>query len=274
SDTSPPTAPSNLAATAASGSLINLAWTASTDTVAVAGYLVERCQGAGCSNFAQVGMTTTASYADNGLLGATSYSYRVRANDAANNLSAYSNTASATTQSAPSTPTFVQANYACPQSPQSSVGVPFNGAQTTGNLNVVVVGWNDTTNHVNTVTDTAGNAYALAVGPTAVTGAISQSIYYAKNVVGAASNTVNVAFSGAAAFADIRIVEYSGLDLASPLDVTAAGQGVNTSSTTASVTTTNTIDLLVGANIVQTLTTGAGAGYTTRVITNPDGDIV
>src|SRR5438093_675166 len=44
-DTTPPTAPSNLTATAASSSQINLAWTASSDDVGVAGYLVERCQG-------------------------------------------------------------------------------------------------------------------------------------------------------------------------------------------------------------------------------------
>src|SRR3989475_12821830 len=44
-DTPPPTAPSNLTATAASSSQINLAWTASSDDVGVAGYLVERCQG-------------------------------------------------------------------------------------------------------------------------------------------------------------------------------------------------------------------------------------
>ena len=34
---------------------INLGWTASTDNVGVTGYRVERCQGAGCTNFAQVG---------------------------------------------------------------------------------------------------------------------------------------------------------------------------------------------------------------------------
>src|ERR1700719_2620511 len=53
-DTTPPTAPTNLAATAASSSQINLSWTASTDNVGVTGYKVERCQGAGCSNFAQI----------------------------------------------------------------------------------------------------------------------------------------------------------------------------------------------------------------------------
>ncbi len=63
-------------------------------------YLVERCQGAGCNNFAQMGTSpgTTTTYNDTGLTANTSYSYRVRATDAAGNLSPYSNVASATTQ--------------------------------------------------------------------------------------------------------------------------------------------------------------------------------
>jgi hypothetical protein len=40
-DTTPPSAPSGLTATAASGSQINLSWTASTDNVGVTGYLVK-----------------------------------------------------------------------------------------------------------------------------------------------------------------------------------------------------------------------------------------
>src|SRR5207253_2431555 len=42
-----------------------------------------------------------ASYGDTGLAAATSYSYRVRAADAAGNLSGYSNVAGATTQNPP-----------------------------------------------------------------------------------------------------------------------------------------------------------------------------
>src|SRR5467141_311440 len=41
-DTTPPTAPTNLTATAASATQINLSWTASTDNVGVTGYRVER----------------------------------------------------------------------------------------------------------------------------------------------------------------------------------------------------------------------------------------
>ena len=61
---------------------------------------------------------------------------------------------------------FVQGSYATPQSPQSTVSVTFTSAQTAGNLNVVVVGWNDTTAAVSSVTDSVGNVYTLAVGPT------------------------------------------------------------------------------------------------------------
>src|SRR5580698_719503 len=91
SDTSPPSAPSGLIASGASsttGSQVTLAWTASTDNVGVTGYLIERCQGSGCSNFAQIGSSATAGYTDAAVAFSTAYSYRVRASDAVGNLSA------------------------------------------------------------------------------------------------------------------------------------------------------------------------------------------
>src|SRR5439155_1515635 len=98
-DTQPPTAPTNLAATAASTSQINLSWTASTDNVGVTGYQVEHCQGSGCTNFsATAPVVTGTSSSDSGLSAGTTYSYQVRATDAANSRSAYSSIASATTQ--------------------------------------------------------------------------------------------------------------------------------------------------------------------------------
>ena len=179
------------------------------------------------------------------------------------------------THSLSATITFVQGNYAVPQSSQTTVTVPFKAAQTAGDLNVIVVGWNDSTTNVSAVTDSKGNAYARAVGPTVVTGSLSQSIYYAKNIVAAAAgaNTVSVIFSGAAAYPDIRILEYKGADLANPVDVTAAGTGNNTSSSSGSATTTNATDLLFGANIVGSFTNGPGTSFTSRMITYPDGDI-
>ena len=57
------------------------------------------------------------------------------------------------------------------------------------------------------------------------------------------------------------------------MDVTAASSGNSATSSSGSATTTNPTDLLFGANLVQTTTTGAGSGFTSRLLTSPDGDI-
>jgi chitodextrinase len=96
-DTVSPTAPSSLSGSAMSSSEVSLTWPASTDNVAVTSYLIERCEGAACSTFTQIGVVTSPGYGDTGLAGGTTYRYRVRASDAANNLSSYSPVASVTT---------------------------------------------------------------------------------------------------------------------------------------------------------------------------------
>src|SRR5882724_585821 len=171
--------------------------------------------------------------------------------------------------------TFVQVNSAVPQSATNTVTVPFTKAQTAGNLNVVVVGWNDATSLVQSVVDSKGNTYTLAVGPTVSSGFATQSIYYAKNVVAATAgaNSVTVTFNTAAAFPDIRIAEYSGIDTTTPIDVTSATVGSSTLSATGPMSTLNANDLLFAANMVATGTTAAGAGFINRTITSPDGDI-
>jgi hypothetical protein len=60
----PPTSPTNLAATSPSQSSISVSWTASTDNIGVTGYIVERCQGTGCSTFTQVGTPTASPFVD------------------------------------------------------------------------------------------------------------------------------------------------------------------------------------------------------------------
>jgi hypothetical protein len=96
-DTTPPSIPTALAASVIGGTQIDLSWAPSTDSVGVSGYRVERCQGTGCSSFVQIAAPTGTSYSNTGLTGGTSYSYRVRATDAAGNLSGYSTVATATT---------------------------------------------------------------------------------------------------------------------------------------------------------------------------------
>lgn len=89
-DTTAPTVPTNLVASGTTASATNLSWTASTDNVGVTGYDVY--QGA-----TLLGTTATTSYAVTGLTAATTYSFSVRAKDAAGNVSAASNTVSVTT---------------------------------------------------------------------------------------------------------------------------------------------------------------------------------
>jgi len=93
-------APIGLTATAVSATGINLAWTDSATNET--GFRVDRCSGAACTTFAQVGTNlaaNTVAFSDTGLVASTSYSYRVRAFNATDS-SAWSTTATATTLAA------------------------------------------------------------------------------------------------------------------------------------------------------------------------------
>ena len=140
SDTSPPSDPASLVATASGGTQINLSWTGSTDNVAVTGYRVERCQGAACTNFAEIAAPagTGTSFSNTGLSAGTTYRYRVRAQDAVPNFSGYSNIATATTSTASDT--------SPPSDPASLVATASGGTQInlswTGSTdNVAVTGY-------------------------------------------------------------------------------------------------------------------------------------
>ena len=94
-DTTAPTVPANLTATAASHTSIALAWDASTDAVGVTGYEYRIDGGAAVD--AGAGTTETVT----GLTASTLYSFDVRAYDAAGNYSAYSAAATETTDATP-----------------------------------------------------------------------------------------------------------------------------------------------------------------------------
>ena len=175
-----------------------------------------------------------------------------------------------TTGTGGGTISFVQANAATPVNNSTVVPVAYGLAQTAGNLNIVVVGWNDTTASVGSVVDSRGNSYVLAVGPTSGT-ALRQSIYYAKNIVGG-SNTVTVTFNQAAFFVDVRVLEYSGLDTSTPLDVTAGASGSSASANSGAATTTSANELIFGAGTTAGSYLSGGTGFATRIIT-PDSDI-
>jgi len=92
-DTQPPTAPANLTSPSRTGSTVNLTWTASTDNVGVTGYDVYN--GSAKVNTSNI---TSTNYTVTGLNGSTTYTFTVKARDAAGNESAASNALSVTTE--------------------------------------------------------------------------------------------------------------------------------------------------------------------------------
>ena len=161
------------------------------------------------------------------------------------------------------------------QTAQTRVAQTYTRPQIAGDLNVVIVGWRDTNAQVTSVTDSKGNIYQLAIGPTKQTSRLSQSIYYANNIVAASSrtNSISVGFTAAARFVDLRILEYSGINATSPLDLAIGASGSSVTSDSGLMTTRNANDLLVAGNVVITSTASAGPNFTSRLLTRTDADI-
>lgn len=118
-DSTPPTTPTSLQATAVSPQQVNLSWSASTDNIGVTGYEIVRDG----NPLATVGNVTT--YTDASVQPGTTYSYQVQAVDAVGNRSALSAAASATTPtSGPTTLTFtpVADTYVESDAPSTNYG--------------------------------------------------------------------------------------------------------------------------------------------------------
>ncbi len=98
SDTTPPSVPTSLTSPSKTSTSVALSWNASTDNVGVTGYEVYR-------STTLVATVTTTSYTVTGLTANTTYSFSVRAKDAAGNASANSTALSVTTNAATATRT-------------------------------------------------------------------------------------------------------------------------------------------------------------------------
>jgi chitodextrinase len=93
-DTTPPSTPMGLTASAISTTQINLSWSSSTDNVGVTGYEVFR-------NGTLLATVNATTFGDSGLTPSTLYTYYVKAVDGSGNLSLASANASSTTQAIP-----------------------------------------------------------------------------------------------------------------------------------------------------------------------------
>jgi len=160
SDTQAPTAPGNLNASGITSSSITLQWTASTDNVGVTEYVIYQ-------GTATVGSVSgsTLTFTHTGLTPDTTYSYSVKAKDAAGNVSPSSNTISVKTNAvsgpdtqAPSTP----ANVTVTGVTSSSVSLSWTAS--TDNVGVTGYDVYQGTNLALSVTGTSATISGLSAG--------------------------------------------------------------------------------------------------------------
>ncbi|HEX3281646.1 MAG TPA: hypothetical protein VHR36_10495 [Pyrinomonadaceae bacterium] len=160
-DTTAPSAPSSLTAVGSNSTTINLSWTESTDNVEVVGYNVYRDGGA-----TPIATVSATNYSDTGLGIGSTHSYTVKAFDGANNQSAASNTATASTQGNDTTPPTVPTGLTATGS--STTTIDLNWTASTDNF--AVAGYkvfrDGGLTEIATVTTTSFSDTGLAVNST------------------------------------------------------------------------------------------------------------
>lgn len=158
-DSEPPGTPTGLAANVVSSTAVQLSWTPSTDNVAVVGYEVRR-------SGTIVGSSTSAGYTDGSATANTTYTYDVRAKDAALNYSGWSSPVGATTLSLPP-----DAGNLTPNSASACVGddVVWTavGGFGAGRVQYYRYAWNQTAGYTFTGREPAWSAGTIATQPTA-----------------------------------------------------------------------------------------------------------
>jgi chitodextrinase len=254
-DITPPSVPANLQSSNATSTSLTVAWSASTDNVAVAGYQIFR-------NGTQVATTTATSYNDSGLTPSTTYAYTVAAFDSSGNVSAQSQPLLVTTAAAAATaPTLIQINQNQISS-GTSTPVTLNTPTVAGHTIVAYVIWNNT--GMVALSDSRGNAFTSASGPVSWGSGYSAQVFYGTVVVGG-TDTVTATFRTAvSSFGVVYVHEYAGISTVNPVDVTASASGSSATLNSGAATTTSANDLIFGAGVSDNYVTAAGTGFVAR----------
>lgn len=152
-DTIAPSAPTNLSASGTTSVATTLSWTASTDNVGVTGYDIY-------SGTTLLGNTAATSASITGLTASTTYSFTVKAKDAAGNVSAASNVLSVTTGSTTTPPVAYCASKGNSTSDEKINKVVFG---TINNTSTGTAGYEDFTAQIADVNK--GTAYTITITP-------------------------------------------------------------------------------------------------------------
>lgn len=163
-DTTPPSVPTGLRGTGQTTTSISIAWNASTDNAAVAGYEVRR-------SGVLVGQVTSTSAQITGLAAGTSYQFTVLAYDASGNKSASSSPVTLSTSSAPAT---------CSTLPTTPTGL----AVQTKSSSSATLAWNPSAAQAN-----CSVTYSLLRGGVAIANGLTATTYTDSGLQLAASYT-------------------------------------------------------------------------------------
>jgi fibronectin type 3 domain-containing protein len=258
-DNTPPSAPTNLTGTAANSAEVDLSWAASTDNLGVTNYDIYRAGTLVGTVPGGSAQGSSLTYQDTTVSPSTTYSYTVKARDAANNASAASNTATVTTP----------ASTAAPNPPSGLTATATSGTSVnlawTASTSTNVTGYNiyrgpaggtlarissSGTSPFTDATAVAGTAYDYAVTAVATGGAES-----------ARSNTATVTTPGGGGGGGTITAG------------TARTTQVTTATTTWPVamptfTAGDFVVVWLGNNIGSTAGTPASPGWTAQVATN------
>jgi len=233
-DTTAPSVPTGLTATAVSPSQINLSWIASTDAVGVTGYKIFR----GGTQIATVepepGALTKTTYSNTGLSLSTSYSYTISAYDAAGNVSGQSTSAGATTLASADT-TLPTVSITAPASSAtvsgSSVAVSANASD-----NVGVVGVQFKLDGTNLSTEDTSSPYSISWNSTSVSNGSYSLTAVARDATGnqGTSGSVSVTVNNIGVIAPTVTLSASPTSVISGGSATLTWSSTNVTSCTAS----------------------------------------
>jgi chitodextrinase len=255
-DTTPPTVPTGLTATAAGSTRVNLSWSASTDDVSVAGYTVYR-NGAVLTTVSG----STLTFSDSSVAAATTYTYTLDAFDPAGNHSAQSTPASV---HVPGVPKFVQSSAVSTGSAVTSVTFTL-GPVAAGDL---LVGWfaqYNSTGQVK-VSDSVNGTWTRSASMVwhGGTSPGDVALYYFANSAAAPGGITITISSPTATYLQGGAAEYSGVATVNPLDQVAIATGSSTSADSGLTASVGPGELVYGGmtatNGPGTLVTGTSQG--------------
>lgn len=185
-DTTPPSQVTGVTCGSITASGATCSWSPASDNIGVSGYQFETCTGSGCTNFGNTQSVGSTSITLTGLSPSTTYNARVKAVDAAGNVStSYSTTATWTTLSASNLPT-----------------ISFLDADSTG----AYVAWTGSPGSIRVTTDTLNLIEPMTAFPvttSSITKVQSRS-------VGGSGSSISLAYTSNNAAGNLLILRYAG----------------------------------------------------------------